>query len=70
MIHGCEIVFLKFIDEDRKIVIGDFYGDQEIEFISSDENYHVVDCGLIIYYLNEPFIEFRVNNSITKSSRS
>ena len=54
-----ETVFLKFIDKDRKIIIGDFYGDPKTAFISSDESYCVIGGrGLIVYFLNEPFIEY------------
>ena len=60
--HEYETVCLKFIGKDREIVIGDFYGDPETAFISSDENYCVIGgCGIIVYYLQEPFIEFDYN---------
>lgn len=60
--HEYEVVSLNFTNEYRKIVIGDFYGDPEIAIISSDESYCVIGgCGLIVYYLKEPFIEFEYN---------
>ena len=62
-----EIVYLKFIGKNRKIQIGDFYGDPEVALISSDERYCVIGgCGLIIYYLKEPFIEFSYNEIPTQ----
>lgn len=62
--HEYEVVFLRVIEEDREIVIGDFYGDPETAFISSDERYCVVGgCGLIVYYLKEPFIEFEYHKT-------
>jgi hypothetical protein len=54
-----EIVMLELIGKKKKIVIGDFYGDPETAFISTDESYCVIGGdGLIIYYLKEPFIEY------------
>jgi len=51
-----ETVYLTFKKTNKKIVIGDFYGDPESAFISVDESYCVMGgCGLIIYYLKEPF---------------
>lgn len=55
-----EKVFLHFKKTNRKICIGDFYGDPQSAAISNDENFCVmVGCGLIIYYLQEPYEEFR-----------
>lgn len=60
--HEYETVCLKFIGKDREIIIGDFYGDPETGFISNDESYCVIGgCGLIVYFLKEPFIEFEYN---------
>jgi hypothetical protein len=57
-----ETVFLKFKDKDKEIVIGDFYGDPQTAFISNDESYCVIGgCGLIVYYLQEPFNKFQYN---------
>jgi len=57
-----EIITLTIKKSGRKIIIGDFYGDPEVAFISDDESYCVIGgCGLIIYYLKEPFCEFRYN---------
>lgn len=59
-----EKVFLIFKSNRRKIYIGDFYGDPQAAVISNDERFCVmVGCGLIIYYLQEPFEEFRYNVS-------
>lgn len=59
-----EKVFLIFKSNSRKIYIGDFYGDPQAAVISNDESFCVmVGCGLIIYYLQEPFEEFGYNIS-------
>ena len=59
-----EKVFLIFKNNSRRIYIGDFYGDPQAAVISNDESFCVmVGCGLIIYYLHEPFEEFRYNIS-------
>ena len=57
--HEYEVVSLLNRSSGREIIIGDFYGDPEVAFISKDESYCVVGgCGLIIYYLKEPFQEY------------
>lgn len=59
-----EKVFLHFKQTNRKICIGDFYGDPQAAEISNDEKFCVmVGCGLIIYYLHEPYEEFRYGTS-------
>lgn len=59
-----EKVFLIFKKNSRRIYIGDFYGDPQAAVISNDESFCVmVGCGLVIYYLHEPFEEFRYNIS-------
>jgi hypothetical protein len=59
-----EKVFLVFKNSNRKICIGDFYGDPQDAIISNNECFCVmVGCGLIIYYLHEPFEEYRYNVS-------
>ena len=59
-----EKVLLNFKNSKRDIYIGDFYGDPQAAVISSDENFcAMVGCGLIIYYMHEPFEEFRYNAS-------
>ncbi|MFT8349133.1 hypothetical protein [Clostridium saccharoperbutylacetonicum] len=51
-----ETVYLYIKNSNKKIVIGDFYGDSEVAIISRDESYCAIGgCGLIIYYLNELF---------------
>lgn len=66
ILYEYEIALLKFKRDNRKIIIGDFYGDPETAFISNDEKYCVVGGdGLIIYYLNEPFRGFE-NNKIVE----
>jgi hypothetical protein len=59
-----EEVFLNFKSSNKKVYIGDFYGDPQAAAISNDENFCVmVGYGLIIYYLQEPFEEFGYNKS-------
>ena len=59
-----EVVFLNFKNEDRKIIIGDFYGDPEFAFISAKEDYCIVTgCGIIIYYLKEPFETYEYSSN-------
>lgn len=64
IINEFEKVFLKFKNSNRKVYIGDFYGDPQAAAISNDERFCVmVGCGLIIYYLQDPFEEFIYNTS-------
>ena len=55
-----ENVFLKIKKTSQMIFIGDFYGDPEIALISANEKYCIIGgAGVIIYYLNEPFEEYK-----------
>jgi len=57
-----EKVFLIFKNENRKVNIGDLYGDPQTAVISDDESFCIMGgCGLIIYYLHEPYEEFSYN---------
>lgn len=58
-----ETVFLQLKNESqRKIVIGDFYGDPACAIISRDEKYAVIaGYGLIIYNLVKPFKAYKYN---------
>ncbi len=59
-----EKVFLSFKSSNKKVYIGDFYGDPQAAAISKDESFCVmVGRGLIIYFLQEPFEEFSYNKS-------
>lgn len=59
-----EEVFLNFKISNKKVYIGDFYGDPQAAAISNDESFCVmVGYGLIIYYIQEPFQEFSYNKS-------
>lgn len=62
-----EKVFLSLKNSNRKICIGDFYGDPQTVAISNDESFCVMGgCGLIIYYLHEPFEEFKYNTATSQ----
>jgi hypothetical protein len=51
------------------VYIGDFYGDPDCAIISRDEKYLVVaGCGLIIYRLKEPFMEYVGNENSNQYS--
>ncbi|MCR5146554.1 MAG: hypothetical protein K6B70_04335 [Clostridia bacterium] len=57
-----EKVFLNFKNEDKSILIGEFYGNPYTAIISKDEDFCVVGGeGIIIYYLNEPYLEYKNN---------
>ncbi len=59
-----EAVYLVFKQSQRKVKIGDFYGDSDMAVISEDEQICVMcGCGIIIYYLNEPFQEYCYTSS-------
>ena len=55
-----ETVFLSDKSNGQRTVIGDFYGDAEGAIIDRNEEFAVVfGCGVIVYYLTEPFEEYR-----------
>lgn len=57
--HESELVWLRFKDSDRNIIIGDHYGDPMGSIIDKNEKW---TCsfgeGLIVYFLKEPFDTF------------
>lgn len=56
-----EEVRLIFKNQSRpSIVIGDFYGDAEAAVIDVNQKFvATVGCGLIVYFLEEPFTEYQ-----------
>lgn len=55
-----ENVIMEIKESHKKIQIGDFYGDPQMAIISPDEKACVMcGCGIIIYYLKEPFKEYK-----------
>ncbi len=57
-----EKVYLKIKKTSRIILIGEFYGDPDVAVISDDEKFCAVGGeGLIIYYIKEPFEEYRTD---------
>lgn len=54
-----ELVMMKIKKSQRTVRIGDFYGDVQMAIISPNENFCAMcGCGVIIYYLNEPFKDY------------
>jgi hypothetical protein len=54
-----EAVLLKIKSSERIVIIGDFYGDVEKVIISPKEEYCIMaGCGVIVYYLKEPFAPY------------
>lgn len=62
ILHEFESAILKIKTNQKEIIIGDFYGDPQDASISEDETFCViVGKGIIIYYLRDPFEEFKYN---------
>lgn len=63
ILHEYEKTFLYIKNTEKTIMIGEFYGDPYAALISKNEDFCVVAGeGLIIYYLNEPFYEYKSND--------
>lgn len=61
ILHEFETVWLLSVGREN-VVIGDFYGDPQVAVIDEDEKWcAVAGCGLIVYFLREPFLEYRYN---------
>lgn len=57
-----ESVILKIKKSKKEILIGDFYEEPKMALISEKEDFCAVcGCGIIIYYLHTPFIEYEYN---------
>lgn len=57
--HEYENVIMEIKNSHIQIQIGDFYGDPQMAMISEDEKVCIMcGCGIIIYYLREPFREY------------
>lgn len=55
-----ETTYLTINDENKVVTIGDFYGDPSCAMIDRNNRYCVVaGCGVIIYYINEPYLPYR-----------
>lgn len=64
IINEYENVYLKIKKTLQQIFIGDFYGDPELAIISPNEEYCVIaGTGIIVYYLKEPFLEYKYTES-------
>ena len=54
-----ESVILKIKKSKKEILIGDFYGEPQMALISEKEDFCAMcGCGIIVYYLHSPFIEY------------
>lgn len=55
-----EKVFLTVKKNQKRILIGEFYGDPYTALISENESFCAIGGeGLIVYYLHEPFDEYK-----------
>ena len=55
-----EIAYLTIKDSGKDVVIGDFYGDAVCAMIDAGNRYCVIGgCGVIVYYLTEPYMPYR-----------
>ena len=55
-----EAILFRKADSKRITCVGDFYGDPEDAYIDAQEKYCIiVGCGIVKYYLVEPFEEYR-----------
>lgn len=62
-----ETVILKIKELNKEILIGDFYGDPQMAIISRNETICVMcGCGIIIYYLQEPFEKYEYNKQASQ----
>ncbi len=62
-----ETVILKIKESGKEILIGDFYGEPQIAVISDDERFCAMcGCGVIIYYLQPPFIEYEYHKQTSQ----
>ena len=68
MVYGeYENVMMIIKASQKKILIGDFYGNPQGAVIAEDETYCIMwGCGVIIYYLTEPFKEYEYNIQTTQ----
>lgn len=66
--HIYERVFLIFKNNNKSILIGEFYGDPTTAIISKNEDFCVVGGeGIIVYFINDPYIEYYKDKySLTK----
>lgn len=65
--HEYEMVILKIKKLEKEILIGDFYGEPQMAVISQQETYCAIcGCGVIIYYLQPPFIEYEYHKKISQ----
>jgi len=64
IVNEYETVTLIVKQSQKRVVIGDFYGDPDIGIISEDETICAMcGCGVIVYFIKEPFIEWKYHAS-------
>ena len=64
IVNEYETVTLIVKQSQKRVVIGDFYGDPDIGIISEDETICAMcGCGVIVYFIKEPFIEWKYHTS-------
>ena len=62
VVYEWETVTLLKNDGSFSVKIGDFYGDPECGIIDENEKWcAIAGCGIIIYRLEEPFLEYEYN---------
>ena len=67
IVNEYETVMLIIKASQKKVVIGDFYGDPDIGIISEDETIcAMAGCGVILYFIKEPFIEWEYHKCNTQ----
>lgn len=60
-----ENVMMKIKENHRIVRIGDFYGEAQMAIVSENESFCAMcGCGVIIYYLKEPFKDYEYNISV------
>ena len=60
ILYEYEHVFLRARKTSRLVNIGDFYGEPQVAIISESEDFCAVGgCGIIVYFIKEPFEEYK-----------
>lgn len=66
-----ESVYLKEKSSDSYVCIGQFYGDPYDAILDKNNQFCVMcGCGIIVYYLNKPFVEYDYNKKVSSGKNS